>query len=71
MSIKLEVMDASAYLSMKQICKYFYDVSEWYDSAQVISRAESMVETPADRLTFKDAHHFAIWCKTGSYQLHC
>ena len=71
MTVKSEVVDAWTYVKMQQMCKYFYDVREWYEADGVVSRAESMVDAPADRLPFKDAHHFAIWCKTGSHQLHC
>ena len=71
MVVKSDTVDASKYLRAKKLCKYFYDVREWYDSEIVVSRAEGLLGASADKLVFKDAQHFAMWCKTGSYQLHC
>lgn len=71
MIVKTDNIDVTKYLRAEQLCKYFYDVREWYDPDRVISRATSLVGLTADKLSFKDPQHFAIWCKTGSYQLHC
>jgi len=68
--VKSATVDVWTYLAMQQICKYFYDVREWQDPDSVISRATSRVGSTADKLPFKDPQHFAMWCKTGSYQLH-
>ena len=64
-------VDVSKYLKAENLCKYFYDVRDWYDPDTVIARATSLVGSTADKLPFKDPQHFAIWCKTGTYQLHC
>ena len=71
MAVKTDSVDVTKYLRSQQLCKYFYDVREWYDPETVISRATSLVGSTADKLPFKDPQHFAIWCKTGTYQLHC
>jgi len=71
MVVKSDTVDMWTYLMMNQICKYFYDVREWEDQDGVISRANSLIGSTADKLPFKDPQHFAMWCKTGSYQLHC
>jgi len=71
MTVKSDSGDVTAYVRAKQLCKYFYDVREWYDPDAVISRAASHVGSTADKLPFKDPQHFAMWCKTGTYQLHC
>jgi len=71
MTVKSDTIDASRYLRTEQLCKYFYDVREWYDSDSVVTRASSMLGLTADKLPFKNPQHFATWSKTGSYQLHC
>ena len=71
MVIESATIDVSKYLRAEQLCKYFYDVREWYDSDAVVQRAQSLVGSTADRLPFKDPQHFAMWSKTGTYQLHC
>ena len=65
--IKLDAIDMSG----KQLCKYFYDVREGGNPDDVIGRAQSRIGLTANRLPFKNPQHFAMWCKTGSYQLHC
>ena len=69
-SVKSDTVDVWTYLTMQQICKYFYDVREWAEPDSVVSRARSVVGSTADKLPFKDQQHFAMWCKTGSFQLH-
>ena len=71
MIVQLDTVDASKYVRTEKLCKYFYDVREWYDPDTVIARATNVVGSSADRLPYKDPQHFATWCKTGSYQLHC
>jgi len=61
----------SRYMRAQKLCKYFYDVREWYDPDAVVARATDVVGSAADKLPYKDPQHFATWCKTGSYQLHC
>ena len=72
MVVKSGMVDVSKYLKKKQLCKYFYpsDVREWYDPGTVVSRARSKLDAAASKLPFKDPEHFAMWCKTGTYQLH-
>ena len=50
--------------------KYFYDVSEWNDVEAVKERALESVGRAVCETPFKDPLHFAMWCKTGRYQLH-
>jgi len=71
MTVKTAAGDVTAYVTAQQLCKYFYDVREWYDPDAVISRASGLVGSTADKLPFKDPQHFAMWCKTGTFQLHC
>jgi len=71
MVVKLDTVDVSRYLRSEKLCKYFYDVREWYDPDTVVSRATSLLGSAADKLPFKNPQHFAMWSKTGSYQLHC
>jgi len=68
---KSDKIDVSKYLGAEQLCKYFYDVREGFDPADVIQRAEIHVGSTANTLPFKNPQHFAMWCKTGSYHLHC
>jgi len=70
--VTLHTVDVSKYLRKEQLCKYFYecDVKEWYDPDTVVSRAKSKLGATASKLPFKDPEHFAMWCKTGTYQLH-
>ena len=72
MVVKLDAVDVSKYLRREQLCKYFYDcdVREWYDPETVVYRARSKLDATASQLPFKDPEHFAMWCKTGTYQLH-
>ena len=69
--VKIDTVDVSKYLRAEQLCKFFYDVREWYDPETVTARATSLLGSTADKLPFKDPQHFAMWCKTGTYQLHC
>jgi len=71
MTVMSDTIDVSRYLRAEQLCKYFYDVREWYDPDGVVARAGSLLGWTADRLPFKNPQHFATWSKTGSYQLHC
>ena len=71
MVVKSHTVDMSKYLRAEQLCKYFYDVREWYDPDTVISRATGLIGSTADKLPFKEPQHFVMWCKTGTYQLHC
>ena len=70
--VTLRAVDVSKHLGKKQLCKYFYDCDarEWYDPDAVVSRAKSKLGAEAGKLPFKDPEHFAMWCKTGTYQLH-
>jgi len=72
MVVKIDTVDVSKYLKNEQLCKYFYDcdVRKWYDPETVVSRARSFLRVTASKLPFKDPEHFAMWCKTGTYQLH-
>ena len=72
MVVKSDTVNVSRYLKREQLCKYFYDcdVREWYDPETVVSRARSKLDATASKLPFKDPEHFAMWCKTGTYQLH-
>jgi len=72
MVVKLDTVDVSKYMRKEQLCKYFYecDVKEWYDPDTVVSRANSKLDDTASKLPFKNPEHFAMWCKTGTYQLH-
>jgi len=69
--VKAASVHVGTFLAMQQLCRYFYDVSEWNDADAVVSRATRHVGCTGDKLPFKDPHHFAVWCKTDSYQLHC
>jgi len=69
--VRQDTIDASKYVRAEKLCKYFYDVREWYDPDAVVARATDVVGSAADKLPYKDPEHFATWCKTGSYQLHC
>jgi len=71
MIVQQNTVDVSKYVRDEKLCKYFYDVREWYDPDTVIERAMEVVGLTADKLPYKDPEHFATWCKTGSYQLHC
>ena len=71
MIVQQNTVDVSKYVRDEKLCKYFYDVREWYDPDTVIERAMEVVGSTADKLPYKDPEHFATWCKTGSYQLHC
>jgi len=66
-----KITDVSAYMEANQLCKYFYDVREGGDPDDIVHRAESLVGSTADTLPFKNQQHFAMYCKTGTYQLHC
>jgi len=70
MVVKSDTVDVWTYLTMQQICKYFYDVTEWEEPENVVSRATSLIGSTADKLPFKDQQHFAMWAKTGSFQQH-
>jgi len=70
MVVQSETIDVSKYLRGEKLCKYFYDVKEWYDPDTVIARATNLIGSVADLLPYKDPQHFAMWCKTGTYQLH-
>jgi len=71
MVVKSDSVDVSKYVRAEQLCKYFYDVREWYDPETVIARATSVLGSTSDKQPFKDPQHFAMWCKTGTCQLHC
>ena len=71
MVVKSDTVDVSKYLKEEKLCKYFYDVREWYDPDTVIARATTLLGSTADKLPFKNPQHFATWSKTGTYQLHC
>jgi len=67
-----DTLDMSQYVRKEQLCKYFYDVREWSDDPDtIIDRAKKHLGSTADKLPFKNPQHFAMWCKTGTYQLHC
>jgi len=66
MVVKSDAIGAPRYL-----CKYFYDVREGESPDDIIERAQSRMGLTAGRLPFKNPQHFAMWCKTGSYHLHC
>jgi len=69
MVVRSDEVDVTKYLKKQQICKYFYDVTETYDPEDVIRRATESLGSTLERLPFKNPHHFAMWCKTGSYHL--
>ena len=71
MVVKSDMVDMSKYVKGGKLCKYFYDVREWYDPDTGIARAKSKIDATADKLPFKHPQHFAMWSKTGTYQLHC
>ena len=72
MKVEISTVDVTKYVRKEQLCQYFYevDVNDKYDPEAVVARARSLVGIKASKLPFKDPHHFVIWCKTGSYQLH-
>jgi len=69
--VMLDTVDVSNYVRAEQLCKYFYDVNEWHDPETVIARVKDLIGSTAAMLPFKNPEHFAMWCKTGTYQLHC
>jgi hypothetical protein len=70
LSIVQDTVDVAEYIRKEQLYKYFYDVSDWKDEQRVTARATEQVGVRVSERPFRDPQHFAVWCKTGIYQLH-